>query len=147
MMLHSIHEVGGIGGDFQVFLPPKKEITWIELKQGLPVQFTVVYWKHTGELGQGGAITKIAHKMVEIHSEILPSSLANLRICLYDPCDHEITDDLYGKEVAYLSESPLPCWSISPPYPRKPRLFCQSSWAPFYNAHPIRFPDSVDFVL
>ncbi|MDQ1335009.1 MAG: Response regulator [Thermodesulfobacteriota bacterium] len=102
----TIHEVGGIGGDFQLFLPPKKEITWIELKQGLPVQFTVVDWKHTGELGHGGAITKIAHHMAEIHSEVLPSFLANLRISLYDPCDHEITDDLYGKVVGCLSESP-----------------------------------------
>jgi len=102
----TIHEVGGIGGDFQLFLPPKKEITWIELKQGLPVQFTVVDWKHTGELGHGGAITKIAHNRVEIHSEVLPALLTNLRISLYDPGDHEITDDLYGKVVSYLSESP-----------------------------------------
>ncbi|MFA4901323.1 MAG: adenylate/guanylate cyclase domain-containing protein [Desulfobaccales bacterium] len=102
----TIHEVGGIGGDFQLFLPPKKEITWIELKHGLRVQFTVVDWKHTGELGHGGTITKIAHNMVEIHSEILPSPLANLRISLYDPDDHEISDDLYGKVVAHLSTSP-----------------------------------------
>ncbi len=102
----TIHEVGGIGGDFQLFLPPKKEMTWIELEQGLPVQFTVVDWKHTGELGHGGAVTKLAHNMVEIHSKVLPSPLANLRISLYDPDDHEITDDLYGKVVAHLSESP-----------------------------------------
>jgi adenylate cyclase len=102
----TIHEVGGIGGDFQLFLPPKKEITWIELKQGIPVQFTVVDWKHTVELGHGGAITKIAQNMVEIHSKVLPSPLANLRISLYDPDDHEISDDLYGKVVAHLSESP-----------------------------------------
>ncbi len=102
----TIHEVGGIGGDFQLFLPPKKEITWIELERGLPVQFTMVDWKHTGELGHGGAITKIAPNMVEIHSEVLPSPLANLRISLYDPDDHEISDDLYGKVVAHLSESP-----------------------------------------
>jgi adenylate cyclase len=102
----TIHEVGGIGGDFQLFLPPKKEITWIELKPGIPVQFTVVDWKHTVELGHGGAITKIAPNMVEIHSKVLPAPLANLRISLYDPDDHEITDDLYGKVVARLSESP-----------------------------------------
>jgi adenylate cyclase len=102
----TIHEVGGIGGDFQLFLPPKKKITWIELEQGLPVQFTVVDWKHTGEQGHGGTITKIAHNMVKIHSKVLPSPLANLRISLYDPDDHEITDDLYGKVVAHLSESP-----------------------------------------
>ncbi len=102
----TIHEVGGIGGDFQLFLPPKKEIIWIELKQVIPVHFTVVDWKHTGELGHGGAITKIAPKMVEIHSKVLPSPLANLRISLYDPDDQEITDDLYGKVVARLRESP-----------------------------------------
>jgi adenylate cyclase len=102
----TIHEVGGIGGDFQLFLPPKKEITWIELESGLPVQFTVVDWKHTGELGHRGIIAKIAHNMVEIHSDILPSPLANLRISLYDPDGHEITDDLYGKVVAHPSERP-----------------------------------------
>jgi len=102
----TIHEVGGIGGDFQLFLPPKPEMTWRELKPGIPVQFTVVDWKHTVELGHGGAITKIAPNMVEIHSKVLPSPLANLRISLYDPDDHEITDDLYGKVVAHLSESP-----------------------------------------
>lgn len=102
----TIHEVGGIGGDFQLFLPPKKEITWIELKHGLRVQFTVVDWKDTGEMGHEGAITKIAHNMVEIHSKVLPSPLANLRISLCDHDDHEISDDLYGKVVAHLSESP-----------------------------------------
>ncbi len=102
----TVHAVGGIGGDFQLFLPPKKELTWQELKPGLPVQFTVVDWKPTGELGHGGAITRIAPNMVEIHSEILPSPLANLRISLSDHDDHEITDDLYGKVVAHLSESP-----------------------------------------
>lgn len=76
----TIHEVGGIGGDFQLFLPPKKEITWIELKQGLPVQFTVVDWKHAGELGHGGSITKIAHNMVEIQSKVLPSPLGKMII-------------------------------------------------------------------
>jgi len=58
------------------------------------------------QLGHGGAITKLAPHRVEIYSEVLPSPLANLRISLYDPDDHEISDDLYGKVVAHLSESP-----------------------------------------
>jgi hypothetical protein len=81
-------------------------MTWIELTQGFPIQFTMVDWKHAGELGHGGAITKIARNMAEIHAKVLPSPLANLRISLYDPYDHEITDDLYGKVVAHLSEFP-----------------------------------------
>jgi len=72
-------------------------MAWIELEQGLPVQFIVVDWKHTGELGHRGTITKISTKMVEIHSEILPSPLANLRISLYDPDDHEITTTFTAK--------------------------------------------------
>ncbi len=102
----TIHELGGIGGDFQLFLPAKPEIAMIELKQVIPVQFTVVDWKPTGELGHGGAIIKLAYNMAEIHSQVLPSPLSNLRISLYDPDDHEITDDLYGKVVAHLSQSP-----------------------------------------
>ena len=63
-------------------------------------------WKHPGEVGYGGAITKIAPNRVEIHAEVLPSPLANLRISLYDPDGHEISDELYGKVVTLLSESP-----------------------------------------
>ena len=32
----TIHELGGIGGDFQLFLPPKPEMTWRELDQASP---------------------------------------------------------------------------------------------------------------
>jgi len=115
---------------FSSFCPRKKEITWIELKQWIPVQFTVVDWKHTVELGHGGAITKIAHNMVEIHSKVLPSLLANLRISLYDLDDHEITDDLYGKVVARLSESPPAFLVHFTSVPPEAETFWQSSWAP-----------------
>jgi len=80
--------------------------------------------------GIGGAITKLAPNMVEIHSKVLPSPLANLRISLYDPDDHEITDDLYGKVVAYLSESPPAFLVHFTSVPRKPRPF----WAKFLGA-------------
>ena len=66
----------------------------------------MVDWKHTGELGHKGVITKLAPNMVEIHSGVLPSPLANLRISLYDFDEHEISDELYGKVVTLLSESP-----------------------------------------
>ena len=79
---------------------------WIGLEPELPVQFTVVDWKPTGELGHEGAITQIAPNLVEIHSNVLHSPLANLRISLSDHDGHEITDDLYGKVVAHLSASP-----------------------------------------
>jgi adenylate cyclase len=127
----TIHELGGIGGDFQLFLPPKPEMTWRELKQKLPVQFMVVDWKHTGELGHGGAITKLAHNMAEIHSEVLPSPLANLRISLYDPDGHEISDDLYGKVVVHLCEFPPAFLVHFTSLPPEAETFLQRSLGPF----------------
>ena len=80
----TIYEVGGIAGDYQLFLPPKPEVDWIELTQQLPVQFIVLEGKHVGELRHNAAIIKLAPKMAEITAEILPPRLANLRLSLYD---------------------------------------------------------------
>ncbi|MGA9756205.1 MAG: adenylate/guanylate cyclase domain-containing protein [Desulfobaccales bacterium] len=104
--LLTIYEVGGIGGDYQLFLPVKAEVAWIELTRQLPIRFTVLAGKHVGELKHHGAIVKIAPQMAEITAEILPSRLANLRLSLYDPDDRAITDDLYAKVVTHLSEAP-----------------------------------------
>ncbi len=55
-----------------------------------------------------GAATKLAHNnMAEIHSEVLSSPLANLRISLNNSDGHEISDNLYGKVVVHLSEISL----------------------------------------
>jgi hypothetical protein len=66
----------------------------------------VLAGKHVGELKHQGAIVKMAPQMAEITAEILPSQLANMRLSLYDPDDRAITDDLYAKVVAHLSEAP-----------------------------------------
>jgi adenylate cyclase len=108
----TIYEVGGIGGDYQLFLPPKQETQWLELRDRLSVRFIVVEGKHAGELGYSGLIVKIAHRMAEIHADILPSQLVNLRISLYDIHGREIADDLYGKVVAHISAS-SPCFQIN----------------------------------
>ncbi len=102
----TIYEVGGIGGDYQLFLPIQAEVAWIELTRQLPIRFTVLAGKHVGELQHHGAIVKMAPQMAEITGEILPSRLANLRLSLYDPDGLAITDDLYAKVVTHLSEAP-----------------------------------------
>jgi adenylate cyclase len=108
----TIYEVGGIGGDYQLFLPPKQETQWLELRDRLSVRFIVVEGKHAGELGYSGLIVKIADRMAEIHADILPSQLVNLRISLYDIHGREVADDLYGKVVAHISAS-SPCFQIN----------------------------------
>ncbi len=102
----TIYEVGGIAGDYQLFLPPKQEVDWIELDKQLPIQFTVVEGKHVGELRHNAAIMKLAPKMAEITAEMLPPYLANLRLSLYDSGERLITDNLYGKVLTHLSAHP-----------------------------------------
>jgi adenylate cyclase len=102
----TIYEVGGIAGDYQLFMPPKPELTWIELPQHLPIQFTVLEGKHVGELRHSAAIIKLAPKMAEITAEILPSPLTNLRLSLYDSRERLITDSLYAKVLTHLSNHP-----------------------------------------
>ncbi|MBM4287692.1 MAG: response regulator [Deltaproteobacteria bacterium] len=102
----TIYEVGGIAGDYQLFLPPKPDVEWIEITHQLPVQFTVLEGKHVGELRYNAAITKLAPKLAEITANILPAHLSNLRLSLYDYQERLITDNLYAKVLAHRSDLP-----------------------------------------
>jgi adenylate cyclase len=102
----TIYEIGGIAGDYQLFLPPKTEVHWIELAQQLPIRFSVLEGKHMGELKYNAVIIKLAPKMAEIRAEILPPRLSNLRLSLYDYHERLITDNLYGKVLTHLSDLP-----------------------------------------
>jgi adenylate cyclase len=102
----TIYEVGGIGGDYQLFLPSKPEVDWIGLAQSLPIQFTVLEGRHVGELRHNAAIIKLAPKMAEITAEILPPRLSNLRLSLYDSQEQLITNNLYVKVLVHLSDLP-----------------------------------------
>jgi adenylate cyclase len=102
----TIYEVGGIAGDYQLFLPLKPEVSWIELTQPLSLQFTLLEGKHVGELRYNAAITKLAPKVAEITADILPPRLSNLRLSLYDYQEQLITDNLYAKVLAHLSDLP-----------------------------------------
>ena len=102
----TIYEVGGIAGDYQLFLPPKPEVGWIELTQPLSLQFTLLEGKHVGEIRYQAAIIKLAPKMAEITAAMLPPCLSNLRLSLYDYNDRLISDNLYGKVLMHLSDHP-----------------------------------------
>jgi adenylate cyclase len=102
----TIYEVGGIAGDYQLFLPPKPEVGWIELTQPLSLQFTLLEGKHVGEVSYQAAIIKLAPKMAEIAAAVLPPRLSNLRLSLYDHNDRLISDNLYGKVLTHLSDLP-----------------------------------------
>jgi adenylate cyclase len=102
----TIYEVGGIAGDYRLFLPPKPEVRWIKLTPPLSLQFTLLDGKHVGEVQYQAAIIKLAPKMAEITAVMLPPRLSNLRLSLYDHDDRLISDNLYGKVLSHLSDPP-----------------------------------------
>jgi adenylate cyclase len=102
----TIYEVGGIAGDYQLFLPPRQEVAWIELAQPLPIRFTMVEGKHVEEVRYQAAVIKLAPGLAEISAAMLPPLLANLRLSLSDYHDRLITDNLYGKVVTHLADPP-----------------------------------------
>jgi adenylate cyclase len=108
----TIYEVGGIAGDYQLFLPPKPEIDWVELTQPLSLQFTLLEGKHVGAVRYQATIIKLAPKMAEIKAETLPPRLANLRLSLYDCHNRLITDNLYCKVLTHLVD-PLGVFQVN----------------------------------
>jgi adenylate cyclase len=102
----TIYEVGGIAGDYQLFLPPKPEVSWIELSEPLSLQFTLLDGKHGGEERYQAAILRLAPKMAEISATMLPPRLSNLRLSLFDYDDRLISDNLYCKVLSHLSDLP-----------------------------------------
>jgi adenylate cyclase len=108
----TIYDVGGIGGDYKLFLPPKAKVTWNKLPQRLPIRFTVLEGKHVGRVKHNAEIVKLAPNMAEITGEISPPRLANLQLSLYDSYKQLITDNLYVKVLTHLSEQP-PIFQVS----------------------------------
>lgn len=102
----TIYETGGIGDDFNIFLPKKQKVELIDLYQPLPIEFTILEGKYAGNEAHKGEITKILPKTAEIHTHIITEKLNNLKISLFDSPNSIITSELYVKVTEVLSESP-----------------------------------------
>ena len=101
----TIYQVGGIGGNFNLFLPEKVEIQLMELKAPFSIRFTILEGKHAGEEEYQGTVTKMFDKTAEIKADITAEKLANIKMTLFDD-GHEVTSDLYAKVTEKLSEQP-----------------------------------------
>jgi len=103
----TIYEVGGIGGEYNRFLPEKKEPELLTLRQYLPVRFTVLAGKHSGDRQFEGSVAKVAAEGAEILSDMVPDKLTNLKISLFDDeGGYEITTEIYAKVIRNVSDSP-----------------------------------------
>ena len=102
----TIYEIGGIGGDFKVFLPEKAEIAFTELQSPLAITFTILEGKHASDEAYPGNIVKLANSVAEVQANRGCRELTNLRLALFDDRRNEITTDLYAKVTKEISETP-----------------------------------------
>ena len=102
----TIYEVGGIGGDYHIFLPAKQPIELQQLQRPVTVEFTILEGKYAGRERHKGVIRKMADRIAEMQADVSADKLNNLKIWLCDDQNKEISADLYAKVIEVLSESP-----------------------------------------
>jgi len=102
----TIYEVGGIRGDFNVFLPEKIETVLQELKQPVSILFTILEGKHSGADLHGGVLVKLKGNEAEIRGNVAVDKLSNMKISLLDSDGQEVASDLYAKVIRNLQENP-----------------------------------------
>ncbi|HDZ91909.1 MAG: response regulator [Deltaproteobacteria bacterium] len=102
----SIYEVGGIRGEFNLFLPEKVELDLPELEIPFPIRFTILEGKHAGHETYNGVVVRMLDRVAEIMGDVAAEKLSNLKISVSDYEGNEITTDLYAKVIRKVSESP-----------------------------------------
>lgn len=92
----TIHEVGGIGGEYNIFLP-KKNKALADLPQALPFKYLVMDGKHAGSEYHPGYFIKLSESHAEVVLDRKVASLDNLKLHLFDRDGREIPGDVYVK--------------------------------------------------
>jgi class 3 adenylate cyclase len=101
-----ISEIGGIGGDYNIFLPEKKEIELKQMSKKVFFHFIILAGKHASTDTHIGRISKMTGKEAEIEAPLSVEKLGNVKVSLVDENGKEIAGDLYAKVTRNISESP-----------------------------------------
>ena len=98
----TIYEVGGIGGEYNLFLSKEEEV-FFPLPEAIPIQYSVLEGKHIGNTLFKGSLVQLSAKGAEVCSENgkrqgVPSGLSNIKLNLLTPNKQaEASEDIYAK--------------------------------------------------
>jgi adenylate cyclase len=99
----TIYEVGGIYGDFNLFLPEKKTELFVSLAQPVSILFMLLDGKNISDKTYVAKLVSLSKQGEEIKAEIksnfIVECLSNLKICLFDADNQQIGDDIYAKAI------------------------------------------------
>ncbi len=102
----NIYDIGGIGEEFNIFLPEKQKIELTPLSSPLPFKFIVLEGKHAGQRSYQGKIVKLTDNIAEVEAERGCRELTNLKISLFDLHGDEMSADIYAKVTERVADAP-----------------------------------------
>lgn len=120
----TIYEVGGVAGDYNLFLPQEEERFFL-IPEGVNLQFkyTIVEGKHINNSGFIGSLIKLSDKGAEIYShqedsQAIPEPMSNIKLNLLNPDNlTKVSGDIYGKVLDKAAQTGnfYICFTAKPP--------------------------------
>jgi len=101
-----ICDVGGIGGNCNLYLPEKKRTELPELDRPLLISFKVLDGKNVSGESFRGRILRMSGTEAEIHADLITDRLSNLKVTLVGSGSNETAPELYAKVTENISAVP-----------------------------------------
>ncbi len=99
----TIYEIGGIGGDYNLYLTPEEEI-FMRLTDCIPIQYTILEGKHIGDVSLYGELVRLSAKGAEIrpkegNENVMPHPMSNIKLnlVLFPDNPLKMSEDVYAK--------------------------------------------------
>ncbi|MCT7983861.1 DUF3365 domain-containing protein [Laspinema sp. A4] len=99
----TIYEIGGIGGDYNLYLTQEEEI-FVTLPDCIPIQYTILEGKHIGDQVIQGEFIKLSPKSAEVRTtegkeNLKPAPLSNIKLNLVELSEEgiKVSEDVYAK--------------------------------------------------
>ncbi len=102
----TISEVIGIGGKYDISMPPQADVEWHTLSQNVIVRFSLLSGKHASDDVVEGKLIKMSETAAQLEVNQSLESLTNLKMLSYTRKDNEIPLDVYAKVIEMVSEEP-----------------------------------------
>jgi adenylate cyclase len=104
-----IYEVGGIGGEYNLFLSKKEEI-FFDITEEILLQYTVLEGKSIGDTLFKGSLVKLSNNRALLYpnnvgGNVIPEPLSNIKInLLTHNSQNEVSEDIYAKVLEQSAE-------------------------------------------
>ncbi|MBF0102631.1 MAG: PAS domain-containing protein [Desulfobacterales bacterium] len=95
----TIYDVGGIGGQYNLYLSDTNSKDLQVISKVIPIEFLILEGKDAGGQAKKGSILKVSKKQIEIRTDIELKKFSNLKFKFLSNEGKDISGDIYGKVI------------------------------------------------